>query len=441
MPVVSRSVAVAAVVALVAMAGLAEARQAPIMNAASVSGANLGFTWSATAGATDYVLDGGVAPGVYLGSASAGNVTSFAVVAPAVGTYYVRVRAVTPGGTLASNEITVTVTTLVAPPTAPTSLNVARNGTSIVVTWNPGSGGGTPQGYRLKAAFNPGGADASLNLGTNVFAFGPMPAGTFYFRVSAYNAGGESVDSPEFTLTMPAGGTCDAPPRPTLTSSIFGGFVNISWAPVPGVSGYFLTGYQGTTPVGTASVGASYTRFRTTLPVGVWRLDVAAVFSCGVTGAAATANIVIDQNTLKMQPRAADPAPGTALPAPSYIGSVVRDVANAYPGDLRNSCLEFGGNNRWLFRLVQELRKRDKRWGLNWKRANVGDMSQDVVTYNWGDEGDEGTFRVRAWDVIGNHCGSNPGGQANEITKPAPPALTNGARWTLQPYIEAGFVP
>ena len=120
---------------------------------------------------------------------------------------------------------------------------------------------------------------------------------------------------------------------------------------------------------------------------------------------------------------------------------VVREIAAAYPGDLRNSCREFGGNNRWLFRLVAKLRERDKRWGLNWKRAIVGDMSQDVITYNWGDEGDEGTFKVRAWDVIGGHCGNNPGGQASEITDPNPPAPSRGARWTLQPYIQAGFIP
>ena len=61
---------------------------------------------------------------------------------------------------------------------------------------------------------------------------------------------------------------------------------------------------------------------------------------------------------------------------------------------------------------MRALRERDKRWGLNWKRANVGDMSQDVITYNWGDEPDEGTHKLRAWDVIGNiaaAAGSAPG--------------------------------
>ncbi len=440
MHVVSRSVALAAIAVSVLMAGMAEARQAPVMNAASVAGANVTFTWSAAAGATDYVLQAGVVPGVYLGALSAGNVTTYAAVAPAVGTFYARVVAVTAAGPLVSNEIAVTVTTLAAVPAAPTNLVVARNGTSIVATWSPGAGG-APLGYRLKAGFNPGGTEAALNLGTNIFAYGPLPAGTLYFRVSAFNAGGEGPDSAEFTLNMPAGGACDTPPAPVLTKSVFGGFINVSWTPVPGAAGYVLTGYQGGANLGSVPVGAGFTRFSNVLPEGVFRLDVAAVFACGAQGPAASVDIVVDQTSLKMQPRVDDPAPGSALPSPGYVLGVVREMAAAYPGDLRNSCHEFGGNNRWLFRLVAKLRERDKRWGLNWKRANIGDMSQDVIAYNWGDEGDEGTFKVRAWDVIGGHCGPNPSGQATEITSPNPPAVTFGARWTLQPFIQAGFVP
>ena len=84
----------------------------------------------------------------------------------------------------------------------------------------------------------------------------------------------------------------------------------------------------------------------------------------------------------------------------------MREMARLYPGELRASC----GNNAWLFRLVHRLRQEDTRWGLNWKRSRVGDMSQDAITYNYGPEADEGTRFVHVVDVIGGHCGGNPGG-------------------------------
>jgi hypothetical protein len=83
---------------------------------------------------------------------------------------------------------------------------------------------------------------------------------------------------------------------------------------------------------------------------------------------------------------------------------VVYAVGNAYRGDLLASC----NNQIWLYRLVQALRQYDSRWGLNWKRGNVGDLSHDVVTYNFSADPDEGTTNVYIIDVIVGHCGSNP---------------------------------
>jgi hypothetical protein len=128
------------------------------------------------------------------------------------------------------------------------------------------------------------------------------------------------------------------------------------------------------------------------------------------------------------------PSPPNHLPLPNR-SAVVQEMARLYPADLRNSCVEHGGNNRWLFRLVERLRREDTRWGLNWKRARVGDMSQDVVTYNFGVEADEGTLNVYAVDVIGGHCGSNPGPTWIDQTV----LWSTGAKWTLQPYLQAGY--
>ena len=58
-----RSIVAAAVVTLVVAVTSAEARQAPVMNAPAVTGADIAFSWSATPGATSYRLDAGLAPG------------------------------------------------------------------------------------------------------------------------------------------------------------------------------------------------------------------------------------------------------------------------------------------------------------------------------------------------------------------------------------------
>ena len=78
-----RTVAVA--LGLWALTASAAQAQAPVMSAPTVVAANVTFNWSASAGATNYILDAGVAPGAYIFSAAVGNVTTISVGAPAVG--------------------------------------------------------------------------------------------------------------------------------------------------------------------------------------------------------------------------------------------------------------------------------------------------------------------------------------------------------------------
>lgn len=141
--------------------------------------------------------------------------------------------------------------------------------------------------------------------------------------------------------------------------------------------------------------------------------------------------------------RAADPPPGQLLPVPGYGESVVNDVARRYPGQLARACKT---NHEWLFILLNELRKYDSRWGLNWKRGNAGDMSSDVVSYNPTNGPDEGNGQVYIFDVIGAECEANrptfiDGTQATWAARGNPMcgAGTYCVKWTLQPYLQAGF--
>jgi hypothetical protein len=141
--------------------------------------------------------------------------------------------------------------------------------------------------------------------------------------------------------------------------------------------------------------------------------------------------------------RAADPPGNQLLPVPSYGESVVMDTARRYPGQLARACKT---NHEWLFLLLNALRSHDTRWGLNWKRGNAGDMSSDIVSYNPTNRPDEGNGQVYIFDVIGAECEQNNPTFTDQTQgtwavrdNPACASGTYCVRWTIQPYMQAGF--
>lgn len=103
-------------------------------------------------------------------------------------------------------------------------------------------------------------------------------------------------------------------------------------------------------------------------------------------------------------------------------------VASEHGDWLRNSCVDMGGNNDFLFEVVRRLRRGDPRWGLNWKRGRVGDMSQDVIAYYFGPGAPvEGSLETYIVDVIVGHCGATPSTGWNDVTGVG----GADARWTL----------
>ena len=110
----------------------------------------------------------------------------------------------------------------------------------------------------------------------------------------------------------------------------------------------------------------------------------------------------------------------------------VAQVAAVRGGDLQNSC----ATNTFMFEVVAELRRRtgSNRWGLNWKRGNVGDLSQDIVNYYAGPEGSvmRNSSDVRIYDIIGGHCGGRPSPFWVDQTGATRAAGTIG-RWTSDP--------
>jgi hypothetical protein len=427
---------VAAVVAIVVTlsASVATAQPAAPVLQVQVVGQSVTATWTAVAGATGYRAEAGATPAHWVAGYEVGGLTTFTVTAPQ-GTYYLRVFARNAQGLSApSNVVPVTVTSNEGPPAAPTGLSASVAGSTVTFNVTVPHGA---TGMLLAAGLAPGQTAAVLPM--NVAAQNSLPnvpPGTYYTRMHAVGPGGTSGASNEVQVVVSA--ACSAPSAPTVSAQATGNTVNIGWSAVAGAVGYQLA--VATTPGGAAAYTQPFGAGQTGVtfpgvPAGTYYLRVTAANACGAQATSAEVTLVVNSPPGGSRtPNPPAPTPPNYLPLPDR-SAVVDELARLYPNELRNSCAEAGGTNTWLFRLVERLRREDTRWGLNWKRARVGDMSQDVVTYNYGPESDEGTLYVHVVDVIGGHCGPNPGGAWINQTV----LWSTGAKWTLQPYLSAGY--
>jgi hypothetical protein len=429
--------AVAAAVA-VALPSVSAAQPAAPVLQAQVSGQTVTAAWAAVPGATSYRAEAGVIPSQMLIGYELGLQTSFSIAAPQ-GTFYLRVLARNAQGTSApSNVVALTVSSTLTPPGPPTGLSASVAGTTV--NFNMTLPAGPLTGMLLAAGVSPGqplgvvpmpvAAQSSLQN---------VPPGTYYARMFAVGPGGTSGGSNEVQITV-SPSACITPTLPVVQVQTSGSTVGIAWSPVAGAIGYQLI--IALAPGGAAAHAQNFAPSQTSVaysgvPSGTYYARVTVGNACGALATSADATMVVSNTGGTSGPRTPNPpapTPPNWLPLPNRA-AVVDEMARQYPHDLRNSCREHGGTNTWLFRLVERLRREDTRWGLNWKRARVGDMSQDIVTYNYGPEDDEGTLFVHAVDVIGGHCGSNPGPAWIDQTV----LWSTGAKWTLQPYLQAGY--
>ena len=123
-------------------------------------------------------------------------------------TYFVRVRGLNTGGTgPPSNELVVTVahSGCTNAPNAPSGLNSTVSSGTVTLAWNAPAGGCGPTSYVLQAGSATGLSDlATFNTGshaTNYVARG-VSARTYYLRVLAANAYGQSGRSNEIIVTV-----------------------------------------------------------------------------------------------------------------------------------------------------------------------------------------------------------------------------------------------
>lgn len=260
----------------------------------SVSGSALTLAWAVPAAGlvpTDYLLEGGVAPGQTLASLSLGTAMSLITLtnAPA-GTFYLRVVGVNGGrrGGV-SNEVRVVIGAAGVPAT-PAGLLGLADGSNLTLSWTNSAGGGVPTALVLNVS-GPVSGSATLPV-SEQFAFANVPPGTYTFTVAALNASGASAASAPVTLSFPA--TCAGPPAAPSPAggNVVGNVLSLTWEPPqsgPAVSGYALvvTGaYTGTIPVAGRALSGG-------VASGQYGIGVVAVNACGSSAPSPAVTFVV----------------------------------------------------------------------------------------------------------------------------------------------------
>lgn len=260
---------------------------APPALLAFTNGLTLTLWWSASPGATSYVLEGGSGPGqVDLLNANIGNVTRVEGVIPA-DTYYARVRAVN-GSSVSepSNEVVVTLSgtaPCVSPPPAPTGFTARTSGLDVALSWDPSP---SATGYVLEAGDVEGASNVAIaNLGLVTSFATSAPPNTYFTRVRAVNACGASAPSGEAQVTL----GCSMSPPAGLTATPSGQRVTFSWTPAPGATSYIA---QVGTDSGLANLVNTDIGSATAQTVdisgvasGTYYVRILAVTACGITPA------------------------------------------------------------------------------------------------------------------------------------------------------------
>ncbi|MDZ7268026.1 MAG: discoidin domain-containing protein [candidate division KSB1 bacterium] len=195
------------------------------LTATVVSGSQVDLSWTDNSNNEDgFKIERKTgASGTYAEIATVGaNVTSYPDTGLAGGTtYYYRVRAYNAGGNSAySNEAS--TTTASNPPAAPSNLTAtAVSSSQINLNWTDNSA--NEDGFKIERKTGASGSYAVIaTVGANVTSYantGLVAGTTYYYRVFAYNTGGNSAYSNEANAMTPSGNTNLARNKPATASS------------------------------------------------------------------------------------------------------------------------------------------------------------------------------------------------------------------------------
>jgi fibronectin type 3 domain-containing protein len=205
---------------------------------ASAANAQVNLTWSASTGATAYYVKRSTTTGGPYTQIATPTTTTHADSTVTNGTkYYYVVSAYNTYGESA-NSAEVSATPAAAPPPIPANLIAAAGNTQVNLSWNVSAGATS---YHVKRSTTSGGAYTQISAPTtNSFTDTGLTNGTtYYYVVSALNAGSESANSAQASATPAV--PLSPPAAPTgLQVTAGDAQVSLSWTASAAASSYHV---------------------------------------------------------------------------------------------------------------------------------------------------------------------------------------------------------
>ncbi len=316
--------------------------------------------------------------------------------------YYYRVRCSnTAGDSAYSNEANVTTLSAGTPPAAPATLSAtAISSSQINLSWADVS---TETGFKIERKIGAGGTYAQIGtVGANVTTYSDSAlaaATTYFYRVRATNAAGDSSYSPEASATTSA--TVPAAPASLTATAISSTQINLAWPDVSGETGFKIerkTG-SGGTYAQIATVGSNVTSYGDT----------------GLTPSTTYFYRVRATNAIGDSPYSPEASTTTLVSPPSAPASLTATVASSSQINLS-----------WPDVTTETGFKIERKTGAGGTYAQIATTGANVTTYNNTGLSSSTTYyyRVRATNAGGDSPYSP---EANATTSSSPPAFRSAS--------------
>jgi fibronectin type 3 domain-containing protein len=175
----------------------------------------VGLTWAAASGAASYNVKRATVNGGPYSTITSVTGTSYTDTGLANDTTYYYVVSAVNGAGESANSTQASATPQVSVPPAPTGLAATAGNTQVALSWNAASGATS---YNVKRSTTSGSGYALVTTvtGTSYTDTGLANGTTYYYVVSASNAGGESANSAQVSATPAAPGL----PSPWVTADV-----------------------------------------------------------------------------------------------------------------------------------------------------------------------------------------------------------------------------